>query len=116
MQSGQLDRRITIQRKQVVDDPEYGPQPAIWQTVAARVPAQVQDVLPSRSETFGAAATQSAQPARVRIRYMRGITADMRIVLHDEVDTLHQLKTDGAEIGRREWTEFMVEEFADGNQ
>jgi head-tail adaptor len=116
MRGGDLDQRITLQRKQQVDDPEYGPQPASWQTVAARVPAQVLGVLPSRSETFGDATTQSASPSRVRIRYMRSITADMRIILHEEVDTIHQLKTDGVEIGRREWTEFMVEEFADGNQ
>lgn len=115
MRGGQLDRRITIQRQATVDDPEYGPQVGGWEDVATRVPAQVADVLPSRSEAFGVAA-QNAIPARVRIRFLPGLTADMRIILHGKTspneDTIRRISAGPAEIGRREWTEFMVEAYS----
>lgn len=115
MRGGQLDRRITIEKLPVYVDPVYGPQPAPpgtpWDVVAARVPAQVVDALPSRSETVDGAVQVTNRPARVRIRYLRGITPDMRIVLHDEVDVVLQIVGGPAEIGRREWTEFTVEAY-----
>ena len=109
---GQFDRRITIERPTVVEDPEYGPQPGPWEPVFARVPAQVWDTLPGNAERNGQAINLSEKPARVRIRYMRGITSDMRVVIHNEVDTIHQISAGPAEIGRREWLEFTVKEFS----
>lgn len=109
---GQLDRRITIQRPTVVEDPEFGPVPGPWETVFARVPAQVWDTLPGTAERNGQAINMSERPARVRIRYLRGITSDMRIIVHNEVDTIHQISAGPAEIGRREWVEFTVKEFS----
>lgn len=109
---GQFDRRITIQRPGVEVDGEYGPQPGEWETVFARVPAQVRDTLPGNAERNGQAINLTEKPARVRIRYMRGITSDMRIIVHNEVDTIHQISAGPAEIGRREWLEFTVREFS----
>lgn len=116
MRGGQLDRRITIQRQQPVDDPIYGPQPPgpndPWLNFSPpRIPAQVQDDLPSKNERIDGAVQVQERPARVRIRYMRGITPDMRIVLHEETDTIFQIVGGPAEIGRREWTEFTVKAF-----
>jgi len=109
---GQFDRRITIQRPTMVDDGEYGPQPGEWETVFARVPAQVWDVLPGNAERNGQAIDMSEKPARVRIRYLRGISSDMRVIVHNEVDTIHQISAGPAEIGRREWLEFTIKEFS----
>jgi len=109
---GQFDRRITIQRPTVVEDPEYGPQPGPWETVFARVPAQVWDTLPGNAERNGQAIDMSEKPARVRIRYLRGISSDMRVIVHNEVDTIHQISAGPAEIGRREWLEFTIKEFS----
>ena len=115
MRGGQLDRRITVERPPVFVDPLYGPQPAPpdapWDLVAARVPAQVMDALPSKSETVKGAMEVADRPARVRIRYMRGLRADMRITLHGEVDVVFQIVGGPAEIGRRQWTEFTVEAY-----
>lgn len=115
MRSGQLDRRITIQRPTTIDDPEYGPQPGPWAEVAARVPAQLMDDLPSKSERVENGLRTAKRPARVRIRYQRGITSDMKIILHDGADASgdveFQIVGGPAEIGRREWTEFTVEAY-----
>lgn len=109
---GQLDRRITIERPTIVEDPVYGPQPGPWVAVAARVPAEVKDDLPGRSEQVQAGLLMSDRPARVRIRYMRGLSSDMRIVLHGETDVVFQISGGPAEIGRREWTEFTVRNYS----
>lgn len=116
MRGGQLDRRITIQRPTTLEDPVYGPQPGGWAIVAARVPAQVFDDLPSKSERTEEGLRLGERPARVRIRYMRGITSDMKITLHEGVDAADdvefQISGGPAEIGRREWTEFTVKAYS----
>ena len=86
--------------------------PGPWADVFVRVPAQVWATLPSNAERNGQAINLSEKPARVRMRYTRGITSDMRIIVHNEVDTIHQISAGPAEIGRREWIEFMVKEFS----
>lgn len=120
MRSGQLDRRVTIERPPVYDDPDLGPQPAPpgtpWDLVAARVPAQLMDDLPSKSERTAEGIKIAERPARVRIRYMSGITSDMRVTLHDGEDSsgnvVFQIAGGPAEIGRREWTEFTVKAYS----
>ena len=112
MRGGQLDRRITIERPSTIDDPEYGPQPGGWALFGtARMPAQVMDDLPSKAEQTTAGLRIGDRPARVRIRYLLGVTSDMRMTLHGEVDTVFMLASGGAEIGRREWTEFTVKAY-----
>lgn len=113
MRGGQLDRYITISRPVAVDDPIYGMQPGGWAVFATpRIPAQVLDDLPSKSESTDGAVRIAARPARVRIRYLRGITSDMKVTLHDgenaSGDIDFQIAGGPAEIGRREWTEFTV--------
>lgn len=113
MRTGQMNRRITLQRQQDVDNNDgYGPQPGGWADVYSRLPAQVQDDLPSKSETLEGGMRQANRPARVRIRYLRGITADMRVVVHNEQDDIYQITSTPAEIGKREWTEFTIQAFA----
>lgn len=108
MRAGTLDRRITIQKPGLVDDPLYGPQSGGWEVVAERIPAQVLDDLPSRSESVQGGLRMAARPARVRIRYMRGITSDMRVIVHRETDEVYEIDSTPAELGRREWTEFTI--------
>jgi len=116
MRGGQLDRRITIWRPAPIDDPIYGPQPGGWALVAARVPAQVVDDLPSKNERTDGAARVAERPARLRIRYMRGLTSDMKITLHDGADASgdveFQIAGGPAEIGRREWTELTITHYS----
>lgn len=112
MSPGQLDRRITIRRPVEVVDAEYGPQPGGWENVVERIPAQVWDDLPSKSESVQGGLRMADRPARVRIRYMRGLSSDMQIVVHNEVDEVFQISGGPAEIGRREWTEFTIRAYS----
>lgn len=112
MKAGQLDRRVTIEVKSVSVNTDYGTQTVTWATFASRIPAQVQDVLPSKSETVQQGIRIAAQPARVRIRYMSGITSDMRVVVHGATDRLMQIIAGPAELGRREGIELVCEEYS----
>lgn len=117
MRGGDLDRRITLQKPGTVVDPVYGPQPGGWTDFATRVPAQVYDTLPGRAETHEQAAIRAERPARVRIRFLRGVTSDMRVIVHDDEgleDTIHEISAGPAQIGRREWTEFTIKEYSNG--
>lgn len=111
--AGQLDRRITLQQKSVTQDPNYGTEVITWVTYGtARMPAQVQDVLPGKSETLEQGLRQARRPARVRLRYLAGITSDMRVVLHGSIDRTMQIIAGPAELGRREGIELMCEEYS----
>lgn len=111
MRGGDLDRRITIQRPATVET-EWGPQEGGWEDVVARLPAQVWDNLPSQSESVQGGLRLANRPGRVRIRYMRGLSSDMRIIVHDEEDRICEMSSEPAEIGRREWTEFTIQDFS----
>lgn len=112
MRAGQYDRRISIEAKTSTVDPEYGTETVTWTTFASRISAQVQDVLPSKSESAADGIVIAVRPARVRIRYMSGITSDMRLVLHDTTDRTMQIIAGPAELGRREGIELMVTEYS----
>ena len=111
MKAGQLRHRVTIQSKTVTQDTDYGTESITWTTFAARISAQVQDVLPSKSESVQQGLRVAARPARVRIRYRTGITSDMRIVVHGATDRTMQITGGPAEIGRHEWIEMTCEEY-----
>jgi head-tail adaptor len=110
MRAGQMDRRITLQVQQSLVDPVYGPQPGGWVTFAARIPAQKVDTLPGNQpmENTTNNGRVSTYRSRIRIRYMRGVTADMRVILHEETDSVYEITSPPAEIGRREWLEFTI--------
>lgn len=111
MRAGQMDCRITIERPGTVTG-AYGPQPGGWVPVAARVPAQVLDTLPSKGEAVKEGLAQATRPARLRMRYMRGITSDMRVILHGETDQVFQIVGGPAELGRRQWLEMTIEQYS----
>jgi len=112
MNAGQFDRRITLEKKSVVQDDDYGTKIVTWTPFASRIAAQVQDVLPSKSETEQQGIRIATRPARIRIRYRSGVTSDMRVVIHGTTDRTLQIIGGPAEIGRREVTEIMAAEFS----
>lgn len=118
--AGTYDRRIRIQRP-VADESFDGAGSGEWETVVT-VWANVQDILPSRGDKLADGMSMSARPARVRIRFRRGMTSDMRFqigrTVKDEqgekvwqTDRTMQVISGPAELGRREELEFMVEEY-----
>lgn len=115
MKAGTLDRRIRIESLSAVIDPIYGPQPGAWLEFAT-VWANVQDVLPSRGEDQQGGIRVSNRPARIRIRYLVGVTSAMRIVLLDQGNRLLKIIAGPAEMGRKEAMELMAEEYStEGN-
>ena len=111
MRGSQLDDRVTIERPTQVSTPGYGMQPGPWAVVAARIPAQVMDDMPSKSESVQNGLELAKQPARLRIRYMRGLSSDMRVTLHGETDQVFQIVGGPAELGRRRWIEMTLEAY-----
>lgn len=110
MRAGQLNRRITIQSLQEIDDPDYGPQPADWADVAT-VWAEVQDVLPSKSESVKEGLAVAYNRTRIRIRYREGVTSSMRIVEKGGMKRTLQIVGGPAVIGNREGIEVLCEEW-----
>lgn len=110
MDIGKLDRRIRIEQQGTATG-DYGPQPGAWTTFAT-VWAQVQQTLPSKGESLADGIRIADRPARVRIRYLPGLTSAMRVVELDRGDRVSKILTPPAEMGRREGMEFMMAEYS----
>jgi SPP1 family predicted phage head-tail adaptor len=111
MRAEKYDQRIRIEVKQATPDPDYGTPVITWATFVT-VWAQVQDVLPSKAETQSTGVRVSTRPARIRTRYLGGVTTDMRVVLLSRGNRVLQIISGPAELGRKEGLEFMAEEYS----
>lgn len=110
MDSRKYDRFIRIEAPSLVDT-DYGPQPGPW-TPFKTMRAEVQEVLPSKGESATEGIRIAERPARVRTRYVEGVTGAMRVVYLDRGDRLMKITSPPVEIGRREALEFMVADFS----
>lgn len=106
--ASKLDTRIRIERKVVARDPQYGTEQIIW-TEFACVWAEVKGILPSRAERLADSIQIGRRPARIRIRYLAGLSADMRIIINNRT---HQIISGPATIGRREAMEIMAQQLS----
>jgi SPP1 family predicted phage head-tail adaptor len=111
MNIGTLDQRIRIEVKQTTQDPDYGTPTVVW-TTFANVWASVKDVLPSKSEDQATGLQQATRTARIRTRYMSGITSDMRLVHLSRGNAVMQIITPPAMMGRKEGLEFMAANYS----
>lgn len=105
---GALNRRITIQKKSVTYDSDYGTEVITWITHAT-VWANIQDALPSKDESSANDIKINTGRTRIRIRYLSTVTSDMRIKLTDRSDKILQIVGGPAELGRRDGMEMMAE-------
>ena len=120
--AGTLTRLITVERQQVVQDANYGSQVVTWvplavlpgsPPVAERFWAEVQDALPSRSESVMQGLAVARNQTRVRIRWRNDIDSSMRITVHGDADVIYQIVGGPAEIrGRRRMLEMMCEKYS----
>lgn len=108
MKLGRLNRRLRIERRETGSDTTYGSAKVEW-VKHVEVWAEVQDILPSRSERLDDNVSIARRPARVRMRYRSDITSNMQVVLDGR---RMRIVAGPAELGRREGTEFMVEELS----
>ncbi|WP_230781644.1 head-tail adaptor protein [Sphingomonas sp. Leaf37] len=105
--AGSLNKRIRIEAPLIDNAPDSAGS-RDWRLVA-KVWANIQDVLPSRSEKLAEGINLSTRPARVRMRHRTNITPDMRFVYRDRV---MQIVAGPAELGAKVGIEFMVEDYS----
>ena len=108
--AGRFNVQVTIQQKSVTQDTTWGTEVVTW-TALDTVWADVQDILPSRSEAVQQGLSVGRQQVRIRIRYRTDITSAMRIVVHDESDEIYQIVGGPAELGHRDQIEMVCEKF-----
>lgn len=106
LQAGELDRRITIQRKSVARD-AYGAEAITWVTLAV-LWARRRDL--TAREYNAAAEQQSARTVAYDIRYRTDLTTAMRIVEGSRMSSIVGI----AEMGRREWLTLTCTDFTGG--
>jgi head-tail adaptor len=122
MAAGRLTRLITIERKQVTQDTQYGTEIITWVPLAVlpgspavveQFWAEVQDALPSRSESVLQGLAVARNQTRIRIRWRSDIDSSMRITVHGDTDVMYQIIGGPAEIrGRRIMLEMMCERYS----
>lgn len=115
MDFGPFDRRIRIEQQGTTTDAVYGPQPGSWTTFAT-LWANVQEMLPSRGERVAEGIRIAERPARVRTRYVEGITSAMRVVYLDRSNRVMKILTPPVELGRKDGLEFMVADFSSSGE
>jgi len=80
-------------------------------TVAEKFWVRALDVLQGRSEAVKMDVALSSGRVTLRMRYRSDITSAMRVTLHRDVDTVYQIITDPAMIGRKSELELQLEKF-----
>jgi head-tail adaptor len=121
-QAGALQRQITVERKSVTQDPNYGTEIVEWvplvvapgsPQIAERFWAEVQDTLPSRSEAVLQGLTLARNQTRLRMRWRSDIDSSMRITIHGDTDRVMQIVGGPAEIhGRKGMIEMVLERYS----
>lgn len=122
MRAGQLDRWVTIEKKSVTRDPDFGTEVITWvplvalpgsPVVAERFRAEIQDALPSRSEAVTQGLAVARNQTRLRMRWRDDITSDMRVTVHGDTDVVYQIVGGPAQIeGRKERIEMVLERYS----
>jgi len=110
MDIGEFDRRINIQSKTTGQDATYGTETVSWSTLAT-VWAKVSDLVPSKSESVRQGLTMGRNQTRIRFRYRSDVDSSMRITFPDDAGRVLQIVGGPAEIGRRQYTEIVCEDY-----
>lgn len=107
---GSLDRRISIEYPVITQD-AYGAAITSW-AMLATVWANVQDMLPSRSEAVTKGLELAKNQTRIRFRYLPAVTSGMRIIIKGASDRVMQIVGGPSEIGRHEFMEVVAEDYS----
>ena len=112
---------VVIERPVSTQDTDTGIITITWESiayedgspqVAMRLPAQVQDLLPSKAEYVTQGLSLVKGECRLRMGYRNDITSDMRVTVYRDSAVTYQIKSGPAEIGaRKSKIEMMLEKF-----
>ena len=106
-----LIKRCRIEYKSSTQDPDYGSEIPVWLPLAV-VWAEVQDVLPSRSESVNRGLEVARNQSRVRIRYRSDVDSSMRLVIWRPGEIVYQIVGGPSESADRMFIEFVVEKYS----
>lgn len=90
--AGNLRHRVSIQQKQISQNPVSGELTETWADVWTNVPAAVEPL--SAREFIAAQSFQSEVSTRITIRYRAGITAAMRILHNGRIFNIQGVLAD----------------------
>lgn len=102
-----LNKRCRIERKAITQDTVYGTEIITWVLLAV-VWCNVQDVLPSRSESVKNGLVIGTKQKRWRARYRCDVDSSMRIVIDG---IAHQIVGGPAELGQRQYIECVIDSY-----
>lgn len=102
-----LNSRCKIEKKQVTIDEIYGTEVINWGQVGVFW-CEIQDVLPSKSESVQSSVNIGKKQSRLRIRYTKNLDSSMRVVIGSDI---YQFVSDFAELSDRQYLEVLIEKY-----
>ena len=102
-----LNKRCRVEYPVKTQDSTYGSDVTTW-TLLCVIWCEIRNELPSKTEQIKSGVEINTSRSRFRARYRSDISSEMRIIC-DSV-TYH-IVSDAAEIGKKEYIEFMVEKY-----
>lgn len=109
--AGKRDTLITFQERTATTDSNFGTKTYTWANLASNPTewAEVQDILPSRSENVSDEISLQRRPCRIRTLFRDDIDSSMRITFEGRTV---QIVGGPAELGRRDGLEMVCEEYS----
>ena len=102
-----LNSRCKIEKKQVTIDEIYGTEVINWGQVGVFW-CEIQDVLPSKSESIQSSVNIGKKQSRLRIRYTKNLDSSMRVLIGSDI---YQFVSDFAELSDRQYLEVLIEKY-----
>jgi head-tail adaptor len=109
-----LDEQVTVEKRTIVKDPDYGTEVEDWLLVADKIWGNAQDQLPSRGESTANGVATAVTRTRLRIQNDARITTAMRVTLHGKGGRVMQIIAGPALLDDRRHVEFMLEGYSHG--
>jgi hypothetical protein len=121
MTAGARDTLVVFEQRQTTQDPVYGTTIEGDWTEHSQAWAELQDILPSRSENVDESISLARRPARLRIDYLDGvgITSSMRVRIEaDELfpERIMQIISGPAHKRDSSEMEFVVEQLSSSGE
>lgn len=111
MRAGAFNRSISIETLLEEENTTYGGKTSKWVLHIGPIPAEMIDLLPSRSESVRNGLEVARDRVRVRMRYRTDIEPDMRIIAHGGTDRAYQIVSGPVVIGKNQYLELICEKF-----
>ena len=106
-----LNDRVLIEYKEITQDATYGTDIVTW-TELDTVWANVEDVLPSRSEAVRQGLKLARNQTRIRYIHRTDVDSSMRATVLRSVNRVLQIVGGPAEVGNKEYSEIMCESYS----